>query len=177
MMIAFQFWQRIFGVLCLCSLTACSYFFAVPCRQWTSIDTLTDHSCFNSGRLYLAPENDYSHLELEIDRSTSGVRMYVNVLFLCAPPCPDDTSRAIIEVYFEGEKEPKFIYCHRLKGGQRLLLTNEDADMLIEALLAERSFAIKIGHYQFKAVPDGFAILYDNLLSLPIAENEPGDCN
>ncbi len=158
--------QRALLALCLICLIGCS----TSCRQWEIQEILTKNPCFSNGRLLLGPESDISHLELEITRNRSGIRFYVNLLFLQAPPCPQDTTRTALQIIFE-DQEPWTIYPYLFEGGQRLLLPGDVADSLIQALLEERSFTIQIGRNHLLVIPDNFALVYEHLLALPIEEN------
>ncbi len=101
-------------------------------------------------------------------RTSSGTRLYLNILFLKAPPCKEDPSRTKIEVIFEDSTRP--IYPFILQGGQRLLIDGEDANLLIQTLLDGNSFTIKIGRHELAIIPDRFEASYDELMSLPIEE-------
>lgn len=158
--------QRAFLALCLITLIGCS---TPACRQWEMDDILTKIPCFNGGRVILSPDSDYSYLELEITRSSSGIRFYLNLLALEAPPWKEDPARTCITIAFEGQ-EPWTAYPYLLAGGQRLLLPGNIADVLIQALLDEHPFMIQIGRYQISVIPDNFSKVYKRLLDLPIEE-------
>lgn len=102
-------------------------------------------------------------------RTSSGTRLYLNILFLKAPPCKEDPSRTTIEVIFENETRP--LQPTILQGGQRLLLDGEEANLLIQTLLDGHSFHIKIGRHTLSIIPDRFETCYDELMSLPIEES------
>ncbi len=161
--------QRAFFALCLCCLSACSF---SSCRQWEIQEILTKTPCFNAGRLTLNPDSDCSYLGLEITRNRSGIRCYLNVLFLQAAPSPDDPNRTRIEILFE-DQEPWIVYPYLLSGGQRLLLPGDCADVLIQALLDDRSFTIKIGRVNLSVIPTHFEAVYSRLLALDIEEDVP----
>lgn len=161
----FLFVQRAFFALCLISFLGCS----PPARQWVIQDILTQIPCFSSGRLILGSDSDYSHLELEIVRNRSGIRFYVNLLFLQAPPLQSDPTRTRLEILFEGQ-EPWVVHPYLFAGGQRLLLPGDVADILIQALLDDQSFHLQIGRSSISVIPDHFSISYRDLLALPIEE-------
>lgn len=163
--------QRAFLALCLCCLSACS---SSSCYQWEIQEILTKTPCFNAGRLILAPDSDCSFLEFEVTRNRSGIRCYLNLLFLQAPPLSDDSSRTRIEILYEGQ-EPWIVYPYLLNGGQRLLLLGEDADQLIQALLDDLSFTIKIGRANLQVVSTNFEAVYSRLLALDIEEDVPNE--
>lgn len=159
--------QRAFFALCLIFLFACT---TTTCRQWEIQEIITKTPSFNGGRLILGPNSDYSYLELELIRNRSGIRFYINILFLQAPPLQSDSTRTSMEIRFE-EQEPWMIYPFLLEGGQRLLIPGDCADFLIQALINNHSFVMQIGRNQINVVPDNFFIAYERLLSLPIEED------
>lgn len=165
--------QRALFALCLITLTACS---TSTCRQWEIQEILTKSPCFNGGRLLLDADSDYSHLELEIIRNSSGIRFYLNLLFLQAPPLQEDPSRTCLIIQFENQ-EPWTVYPYLLEGNQRLLLPGDVSDILIQSLLNEECFTIQIGRSQITVIPDNFIKTYKRLLDLPIEECvETADC-
>lgn len=158
--------QRTFIVLWLLCLVGCSE----SCREWYLMDTVTAYPCFNSGCLILGPDNECSKLNLEICRSRSGVRIYLDVLLLKAPLVEDDPSRAILELLLEGE-EPLTFYPYILDGSQRLLFTDEVSNYIIELLLAEQTFVIQAGRDKITVIPDNFAENYQELMDLEIEDS------
>lgn len=130
---------------------------------------LTKTPRFNGGQLILEPQDEYSHLELELLRTSSGLYLYLNLLFLSTNPCLEQAGNRSIEILFEGEA-PSIIEAYSLAGGGRLLFSEETADRLISALLHNSSFTLRIGQRQLLVIPDNFAPLYERLLSLPIQE-------
>lgn len=150
--------------LCAILLFGCS---APTCREWEIQDSLTDIPYFNSGRLILEPDSNYSRLELELVRSKSGIRLYLNLLFLKALPSHENPHQTEITILFS-QKEPWIVFPYVLRGGQRLLLPGEVSDCLIEALLNGESFIIEIGRSSIKVIPDNFSSAYEELLQLPI---------
>ncbi len=156
--------QRI-AILCACfHLTSCS----TPCRQWQCQKIVACSPRFNSARLFLPPDCENPRLDIEMIRTSSGTRLYLNILFLKAPPCKEDPSRTTIEILFENDT--RLMYPTILQGGQRLLLDGQDANLLIQTLLDGNAFTIKIGRHELTIVPDQFEIKYDELMSLPIEE-------
>lgn len=147
-------------------LTGCSN--QTP-HQWEIDKILTKTPCFNGGRLILGPDSDCSHLEIELIRNTSGIRMYVNLLFLRAPSWPEDPTRTTLTIQFE-EQEPWIIHPYLLEGGQRMLLSEDIADFLIQSLCDGHSFNIQIGRSQIHVVPNQFIKLYKELLELLVEE-------
>jgi hypothetical protein len=115
----------------------------------------------------LACDSTSHHLELEIDRGRSGVKMYVNLLLLPIAPLPGDETRASIQIILEDD-EILVIHPHRFIGGQRLLLPPDTSDLLISLLLEGCSFTIKVGRNELQVIGNNFEKSYNDLMSLEI---------
>lgn len=159
--------QRALLALCLMLCFSCS---SPIIREWEIQENVTQSSRYNSGRLLLCPDTDFSYLELEILRDSSGIRFFINLLFMVAPPLADDTTRTSVEILFD-QYDPWTIYPFLLEGGQRLLLSGESADILIKALLEEESFTIQVGRNKINVIPNNFQTTYSQLLAIPIEED------
>lgn len=159
--------QRVLITLCiLVFLSGCN---APTCREWIFNDVITSCPSFNSGRLLLQPDNVFSYLEVEIVRSQSGIRMYINILLMEARPCEDNPQKTKLEVIFPDETLT--IYADILKGGQRLLLPGEIADLLIQKLQDDECFTLQVGSKKIEVVPDRFQESYNKLLQLEMEES------
>lgn len=132
-------------------------------REWIIEENPSKISCFKGGRLLLSADTDYSHLELELVRNPSGIRFYINILFLEAPAFADDPARTSITILFE-DTPPWTVYPWLLKGGQRLLLPDDVAAILIQSLMDDLCFSIHIGNSQINVVPTQFKNAYARLI-------------
>ena len=138
-------------------------------RQWEIDEVITRNPSFNGGRAILGPDSDQSNLELELVRVSSGIRFYINLLFLKAPPWKEDPTKTSLTIQFENQ-EPWIVHPYLLEGEQRLLLPGDVADYLIRMLLEENCFTIQIGRSQLSVVPTQFVKIYQKLLDLSIEE-------
>ncbi len=158
--------------ICSCSKTTVS--------QWQLESIITRRPCFNSGRILFAPQTDVPHIELEIVRSQSGMRFYINLILLSAKPCDnhpavdynvnyktDDCKYAHVNIVFANE-EKWDVYPRLLAGWQRLLLADEVSEALISRLCAGDSFNIYVNDYQIAIVAEDFVQSYEALLAIPI---------
>jgi hypothetical protein len=138
----------------------------VPCQRWQIEKVSASSRCFNSGRLYLTPQDDFSGLELEITRGESGVRMYINVFSIEIKPETLTQNTAFVEVKRNDEKQvfQAFLY----QGGQRLLLPSQARDYIIDALYCNETIIITTDRYQSEITPNNFSEAYCILLNLPI---------
>ncbi len=160
------FFKRAFIALILFQLTGCAS--NKVNREWIFQSNPTSKNLCSGARLLLNAEKEYDYLEVEIVRSRSGIRFYINILFMQAFPCTEDPNRTTIEICFEEEEEPWMIYPLILRGGQRLLLPQEVSDYLIENLEQGRGFVIKAGHYQLQVIPETFAERYQEMMQITI---------
>lgn len=163
-----QFMQRALPALCLTALIGCS---SSHPRQWEIQEILTKRPCFNGGKAILSPDSECSHLELELIRNSSGLRFYINLLYLQAPPWTEDPARTCITIQFEGQ-EPWIVHPYLLEGGQRLLLEGDVADFLIQTLVNEQDFTIQIGRNQIQVTSANFTKTHQRLLDLPINDKK-----
>lgn len=155
------FLQKTLVVICLIFLiVGCS---PPSCRAWVIEEIKTRTPCFNSARLLLAPDGPNSHLELEIVGNQSGVRVYLNILFLKAPFTCQKSQSTTIKVCFE-DREPWEISVYLLKGQQRLLFPQEIQEVLIQALLEGETFTLMLGNSSILVISDQFSALYDTFL-------------
>lgn len=148
------------SLILLLALTSCT---KKTEREWGLQTNVTACPRYNAGRIYLEPEKEYDYLEIEIIRSQTGIRFYINVLFLQAQPCVEDATKTKIEVIFEDEEEPWIVYGRILKGGQRILLPSDVTDYLIQSLLTGHSFDIHLGQYRIRAISNAFEKHYHEL--------------
>lgn len=161
--------RRAFIALVLITFTGCN---TKVSRDWNFQANLTKRPYYNGGRIFLEPEKEYDYLTIEIVRSRSGVRFYLNILFLQATPCSEDQTKTKVEVFFENEEKPWVIYPLILRGGQRLLLPTDASNYLIQVLLEGQSFDFKVGNYRTKATVNTFEECYQALMKIDIEEIE-----
>jgi hypothetical protein len=158
-----NYYRRVLSTLCLLCLCSCSK----TTREWNFWTNGNPNACFSSGRMTLASDNTTSQMELEISRTASGTRMYLNIFLLAVAPLSEDPNKATFELIIEGQAPLRF-YPYRLEGGQRLLLPQEVSDYIIELLLSNQCFTIKLGRNQLMVIPQQFEKNYQKLMALPI---------
>jgi hypothetical protein len=131
-------------------------------RLWNFEDHASHYAPYSSKRLILNPESQTSHLEVELVKSHSGLRMYVNLLLFEALPLENQPKRTSLNIILD-DGEEMTVYPYLLQGGQRLLLPEEISDLLINQLLCEHSFVISVGNKKTTVVFANFTELYDKL--------------
>lgn len=151
--------QRAFWALCLIAFFGCS---APYERKWECQTIDSNRKWNHTGRILLAPDNDYSHLELEIVKDAKKTRFYVNLLFLQACPNKEDPDFTTATIQMDGE-EPYKAHFLLLKGGQKMIIPEDLASVLIDALLRGQDFSITIGRSSITASSATFLTAYEKL--------------
>jgi hypothetical protein len=131
--------------------------------HWEYQSTYTCTPAFNSGRMTLSEIDDLGQVEIELDRGTSGLRMYVNISSV--PISTEDGLIAVTTVINAQSSEEKGTI---LTGGQRILLGDNTRDRIIEALLNGENVHLSFLRYRACIIPDKFPDHYVRLLSIPI---------
>lgn len=161
------FLQRVIYALCILFLSACT---SNSCREWTMDCNITPKPEFNSGRLNLSPHHASSSLALELYRNASGIWLYLNVLSLKIPPSETDEQVIDIEIIFADEEQAETFTVFLLDGEQRLLFPTETTQKIIEKLLDEENFTIRVGKASLEVISTKFNELYGELLKIVVAQ-------
>jgi hypothetical protein len=156
--------QRLLILCALLSFVSCSK----TSREWSYQQVLTSSPRFNFARLFLPSDSDPPRLTMEIVRGRTGIKLYLNVLFLQAPPCKENPHVTKVDIIFE--EQSRSLYPQILKGGQRLFFSFEDTDFIIQTLLEGLSFTIKLGRQELFITTENFSKAYTELMSIPIEE-------
>ena len=155
--------QRVVLALCMIGFfTGCS----TTCRQWNYMEMITSFPSYNSGRMSLEQESLYSYLEVELIRTRSGVRMYLNVLLMQAKPCEDNQLMTPLEIVLPDQTLT--VAADLFQGGQHILIPQDITDLLVQNLLDGQFFTIKLGSKSVSIIPDNFQKSYTKLLAIPI---------
>lgn len=138
-------------------------------KQWEFHESRTHIVHTNSARLIIGPELGEAPFELEIIRSSSGIRIYLNILRFEAPPHPELQKRTELSVTFGSEN--MILNPYVLKGGQRLLFPYEFNEIFFQTLLKGEKIKIKMGFREFKVSSSNFSASYESFLSVPLGED------
>jgi hypothetical protein len=120
----------------------------------------------NSARLVFYPESIRPPFSMEITRSKLGITLYLNILRMEASPHPDYFKKTSLDICVNGEKMT--VHPYLLKGGQRLLFSEEVKGVVLEALLKGDELKIKMGARDYVITPDGFSEVYSQLQQLDL---------
>lgn len=154
----FDIWKKALLSAFFLLVTSCSQ----PCQQWQIQETITRCPYYSSGKIFLSPNEEFGTLELEIDRGSSGLKMYVNAFILEIPSLPDDCSKAELIVSIENQSFT--VITDRFEGGQRLLVPSEAANIIINALLECKTICLHAGRFQSTIISTGFPQVYYELV-------------
>lgn len=157
------------AILALCLATCSTSCLSTASRGWIFLEVKASHPCYNAGKIILKPEKEYSYLEVEIVRTSSGLRMYLNILLMQALPCQDNIKAT--EVVIILPQETLTFIATLLEGGQRILFPPEITNLLIQTLLNDLTFSIKLGANSFTVIPNQFEESYSHLMQISIEQN------
>ena len=154
--------RRMASVILLTALYGCQ-----SCDLlWEYEETIAYCPLSNSARLIYPYTGPSDGLELEIVRTPDGTRMYFNARY-----CPIESDDEWVEItYCFGNDqctETVVTWAALLEGGQRVLLFEQDADRITQALLDNKIVEVTIGDYQKELLPGGFEKRYESLYKLP----------
>lgn len=151
-------------VLCIlfsiCILTSCS---ESP-RQWLFSSTAGSHPDFRSSKLSLAPENDFTGLEIEILNTSQGRHVYVNAFSLelqAEGRSSEGYPTISVGIEFAGHQE--IVTGFLLQGGHRILLEEQAGCMIIEALHCHQNINLTVAQFSTTIIPDEFTKHYQKL--------------
>lgn len=142
--------RRVFIPLLFLFFSSCS----TSCREWVYEEYTATSPCYKSRQISLTGSSTYCPLRIVIVQTLSGMRMYIDMLQLLAPPDPSDPTQALIFVTTDDKTYP--ISAYRFEGCQRLMIPSDAADELIDLLLNGQSFTIQIGSHKSDVIPTGF---------------------
>lgn len=133
-----------------------SLFFAlVSCTSkqttWEVSETRTRHTAHQAFKLSHKPDNIFRGMELEFVRTASGLRSYLNVHSLKFAEDIAHTKKTEIVLISNGNE--RHYLADRLEGGQRLLLTPEAQDFLLNQLAENHSVRVVSGRFDVEVSP------------------------
>lgn len=92
------------------------------------------------------------------------MQMHLNVHSLPLIALPDMPGRVLINVTIDDTSFEELAFL--MQGGQRMLLTQETCETLIEALLCNKAIELRVGRYKSVLVPADFQIAFNKLCKL-----------
>ena len=129
-----------------------------PCSNWVVEDACGRCPGQNLQKITLTPENKFRELQIEIARTHSDERMYLNSLSLRFPHEQSDLRQTTVTVT-TADGTRQFI-AYRFQGGQRLLLPEDAAALIIDKLLHSEIVALSVGRFHVEIPVQEFTRAY-----------------
>lgn len=146
-------WALLLLISCSCS---------GPCSQWQGETCIGSSPSFSSGRIYLAPANEFSGLELEFVQMVDGLRLYLNVYGLEIPP--ENPNATTSRVFISFKDHSYSFSAARFVGGQRLLIPQHVQSEIVEYLQEGQTVFLQVGRYQADIYPEKFVDLFSKMV-------------
>ena len=132
-----------------------------PCGQWQGQTCEGSIATFSSARMYLAPANEFSGLELELVQTVDGLRMYINVYGLEIPTEQPGSHNSRVFISF---KDHSYHFSAiRFTGGQKLLVPQYVLTEIVEYLQEGQSVHLQVGRYEANIYPDKFVDVFSKM--------------
>lgn len=125
--------------LILLLVTGCSS----PPSRWQSTSIVRSEAA--STRHVFSPENPFRELELEIVHGSYGTRVYLNGH---SEPFPTIRPNEVEVTIIDEEGVLQYVFARRLRGGQRLQLSEHAAEYILSQLNAGKTLTIAAGRYK-----------------------------
>lgn len=134
-------------------------------RQWKLASNKGTSLHFCSSRLYLAPENNFTNLEVDILNTSQGKTAYLNAFGIELEPEGKSTEGYdTITVTVNVDGHPHEFIGFLLQGGHRILLPDNAQQLIVEALHSDQTVEVTVAHYSTIIIPDNFVYSF-NLFS------------
>ncbi len=132
-----------------------------PSCQWQVQTCEGSTTSFSSARMYLAPANEYSGLELELVQTIDGLKMYINVYGLEIPAEGPNSQNSRVFISF---KDHSYHFSAlRFTGGQKLLVPQYVQSEIVEYLQEGQSVHLQVGRYEADIYPDKFVDVFNKM--------------
>lgn len=114
--------------------------------QWKHSSIKTKNPAYHSNRLVIKSSNKFRGIELEIIKSQSAFKGYLNIHSLTFTPLPNDPYKCIVSL--TTNSETRHYSTDILKGQQRLLLPEEALSFIISSLRSNTTISVSTGRFQ-----------------------------
>ena len=114
----------------------------------------TGNKQFDSSRLCYFSKDRINGIDLEFHSTQEQLRCYLVVHSTPIPAKKENPNFSQATVQTKDQNTPFLI--HRLKGGQKLLLTQQAQELLLSLLIADEPLLIKLEGYQEQIQPGSF---------------------
>lgn len=123
-------------------------------NPWKNSSISTKYPAYNSKRLTIEPKNKFRGIELEIIKNHRDLKGYLNIRSMTLPPCNCDSSKCAITVSTDAETRRYTL--DTLKGRQRMLLSGDALEFIIDSLSHQVNVEISTGRFHSTIPSEGF---------------------
>lgn len=134
-------------------------------NRWSVDHIKSGRPEFNSSKLSYRTLDPLHGLELELIRTQNSFNLYLHVNSQTIPPCKNNPKAALVSVITQDASHTE--EAARLQGGQKILLSENLRDIIIDALQKNSSLTIRVGNYSTLIEPEGFQELLKKMESPP----------
>ncbi len=143
-----MFRKHQYVLLCFIFLLSCS----PQNNSWNMCRPQSSYPRFHSFGMSKKPVNIYREMGVEFIQTSSGLRTYLNSLFMEFPSSAFDSNKTDITIRTE-IVEQQFL-ADRLAGNQRILLSKEAQAFILNHIAQNRCVTISAGRFEACIRPD-----------------------
>lgn len=143
--------------LCIFLLAACT-----RSDSWVADQIHSEKKDFCSRKLTFCAQDPVRGIDLELRETNEHLQGYLLVHSLPVAALRNDPKKVRVDYQIQGIKCQAFAY--RMKGGQRLLLTDEMTDTVIQALLKNEEVTFFLPGYETRVHAEGFVKRFRNFV-------------
>jgi hypothetical protein len=130
--------------------------------HWTSDQMNSNKKEFCSTKLSYSSKDPLHGIDLEFLKTEDRLKLYLNVHSVPVSSYQDDPKSALLKLNIDG----KMIRCqtYRFEGGQRFLLPDEIANIIIHSLQNNKEVTFILPGYRSTIKTEGFSSKFDQLI-------------
>jgi hypothetical protein len=130
--------------------------------HWTSDQVVSNQKEFSSTKLSYLSKDPAHGIDLEFLKLEERLNVYLNVHSIPVPPHQSNQKSALLKIDVDGE----IIRCeiYRLEGGQRFLLSDELAQIVIKSLQNNKEITFTLQGYRSTIKAEDFSKKLNQLL-------------
>lgn len=137
--------------------------------HWTNDQVYSEQREHRSSKLCYHSKDPVHGIDLEFVQTQEQLKVYLNVHSIPIPPHQGDPKSAAVKLKCGSEQ--KSLIAYRLEGGQRFLLPDNAAKMLIDSLKEGQDVSISLHGYRSTIKAEDFSKKFDRLQHPSPVEN------
>ena len=130
-------------------------------NRWAFDQIHSEQEESRSTKLSHLASDPVNGIDLEFIQTQGRIKTFLNVHSTPIPPCPHQLKAALVTFIVEGESFESEGY--RMEGGQRILLSENDSERLLEALKKKQKVEISLKGYHTTIHGNGFSEQFEKL--------------